>query len=67
LFVPGGQAAGMANSGIGIPQIEPRQRVAWQEAHRRRDRDKDQDDAGAGKRDRPPPEPGTGEIVDKVV
>jgi hypothetical protein len=67
IFAPGGQAAGMSNSGIGIPQIEPRQRVTWQDAHRPPDRGGDKDGTGAGKHDRPPPEPGTGELVDKVV
>ena len=58
----------MANSGIGIPQIEPRHRAVWQDAHRAPNLDKDKDkDGGAGKRDRPPPEPGTGEIIDKAV
>jgi hypothetical protein len=56
----------MSNAGIGIPQIEPRRRVAWQDAHSPPDRGKDKD-GGAGRQDRPPPEPGTGEIVDKVV
>jgi hypothetical protein len=67
LFAPGGQAADMSKSGIGIPQIEPRHRVAWQDAHRRPDRDKDKDGDGPGQRERAQPEPGTGEIVDKVV
>jgi hypothetical protein len=57
----------MSNSDIGIPKIEPRQRVAWQDPHARPDRGKDKDDNGEGKRDRSPPKPGTGENVDKVV
>lgn len=58
----------MSNSGIGIPQIEPRHRAGWQDAHRKPNPNKDKDkDGAAGKHDRPPPEPGTGEIVDKAV
>jgi hypothetical protein len=57
----------MSGSGLGIPQIKPRYRVAWQDAHRRPERDKDKDGGGTDQRDRAQPEPGTGEIVDKVV
>jgi hypothetical protein len=57
----------MSNVGIGIPQIDPRHRTAWQDAHSPPDRDKDEDGASPNKRKRPPPGPGTGEIVDKVA
>jgi hypothetical protein len=57
----------MSNSGIGVPQIEPRQRVGWRDAHRPPDRDKDKDRPDARRHDGPPAEPGTGEVVDKVV
>jgi hypothetical protein len=57
----------MSNSGIGIPQVEPRHRVGWQDARHSPDRNKDKDEAATGKRSRPPPQPGTGEVVDQMV
>jgi hypothetical protein len=67
IFAPAGQTVAMSNSGIGVPQIEPRHRVSWRGARHPPNRDNDKDRAEAGKDDRPQPEAGTGEIVDKVV
>ena len=61
----------MSSSGIGVPQIDPRDRTVWQDSHPAPDRqdrkDRDDDEAGQARSDRAPPKPGTGEIVDKVV
>jgi hypothetical protein len=60
----------MSSSGIGIPQIKPRHRAAWQESHPARDRSNDKDhtdSTDAVQRERAPSDPGTGKVVDKVV